>query len=90
VLNDPTVEARIGGQLPTPEQDLARWKESQSLVETAAGDVWAANNWNDLPIATSLTHDQSRSTWGGGTGITVIYGVAAPVKPPRMGPVRTF
>jgi chorismate synthase len=39
VLNDPTVEARIGGQLPTPEQDLARWKESQSLVETAVGDV---------------------------------------------------
>ena len=28
------------------------------------------------------------STWGGGSGITVIYGVAAPVKPPRMGKVR--
>jgi hypothetical protein len=28
------------------------------------------------------------STLGGGTGVTVIYGVAAPVKTPLMGPVR--
>jgi hypothetical protein len=28
------------------------------------------------------------STWGGGSGLTVIYGVAAPVKPPRMAPRR--
>jgi hypothetical protein len=26
--------------------------------------------------------------WGGGSGITVICGVAAPVQPPRMGMVR--
>jgi hypothetical protein len=25
------------------------------------------------------------STWGGGTGLTVIYGVAAPVKTPDAG-----
>jgi chorismate synthase len=37
-LNDPAVEARIAGQLPTAEADLARWKESQTLVETAVGD----------------------------------------------------
>ncbi|MDX2446041.1 MAG: hypothetical protein QNK29_02445 [Desulfobacterales bacterium] len=30
----------------------------------------------------------STSTWGGGSGITVIYGVAAPLQPPCMGLVR--
>jgi hypothetical protein len=28
------------------------------------------------------------STWGGGSGFTVIYGIAAPVKAPLMGQVR--
>jgi hypothetical protein len=56
----------------------------------AAGDVWAADNWYDLPIATGLAHDFVKSTWGGGVGVTVIYGVAPPVKPPKMGAVRTY
>jgi hypothetical protein len=55
-----------------------------------AGNVWAANNWN-VPEAALANADPAwpTSTWGGGSGITVIYGVAAPVKPPRMGKVRT-
>ncbi len=54
----------------------------------AAGNAWSTNNWNDLPIATGMAQDAARSTWGGGTGINVIYGVAEPVKPPRMGKVQ--
>jgi hypothetical protein len=54
----------------------------------AAGNAWCANNWNDVPIATGMTKDPARSTWGGGTGVNVIYGVAEPVLPPRMGKVR--
>ena len=54
----------------------------------AAGNAWCGNNWNDVPIATGMTQDLARSTWGGGTGINVIYGVAAPVQPPKMGKVR--
>jgi len=54
----------------------------------AAGNAWCANNWNDVPIATGMTRDPARSTWGGGTGVNVIYGVAEPVLPPRMGKVR--
>jgi ethanolamine utilization protein EutQ (cupin superfamily) len=50
-----------------------------------AGNVWAANNWNDLNGAASPNPARPTSTWGGGSGITVIYGVAAPVRPPRMG-----
>lgn len=55
-----------------------------------AGNVWAANNWND-PRAAAEPNPPSRiSTWGGGSGLTVIYGVAAPVKPPRMGKVQGY
>ncbi|MGY4461183.1 hypothetical protein [Bradyrhizobium sp. LB13.1] len=54
----------------------------------SAGNVWAANNWNDLNGAASPNPVRPTSTWGGGSGITVIYGVAAPVQPPRMGMMR--
>ena len=56
-----------------------------------AGNVWAANNW-DLVEAATADKDPARptSTWGGGCCITVIYGVAAPVKPPRMGVVQRY
>jgi hypothetical protein len=53
-----------------------------------AGNVWAANNWNLVEAATAEDPARPTSTWGGGSGITVIYGVAAPVQPPRMGQVR--
>ena len=55
-----------------------------------AGNVWAANNWNDVDAAVATKADPRKSTWGGGSGITVIYGVAAPVKPPRMGEVQAY
>jgi hypothetical protein len=54
----------------------------------AAGNAWSTNNWNDLPVATGMNDNPARSTWGGGTGINVIYGVAEPVQPPRMGKMR--
>jgi len=55
-----------------------------------AGDVWAANNWNLPEAALGDPPVNATSTWGGGSGFTVIYGVAAPVKPPRMGTVRGY
>ena len=63
----------------------------QMLTDTSidpAGNVWAANNWNDPKAAVEPNPARPTSTWGGGSGITVIYGVAAPVQPPRMGQVR--
>jgi hypothetical protein len=54
-----------------------------------AGNVWAANNWNNVNAAMADVNPALQtSTWGGGTGLTVIYGVAAPVKTPLMGQVR--
>ncbi len=55
-----------------------------------AGNVWAANNWNAPDGAAGDPPAFPTSTWGGGSGFTVIYGVAAPVKPPRMGKVRPY
>jgi hypothetical protein len=53
-----------------------------------AGNVWAANNWNAVePIVADVPISRT-STWGGGSGLTIIYGVAAPVKAPLMGQVR--
>ena len=58
----------------------------QGLTEIqieAAGDVWSVNNQNDRTVATfGPGSDFVKSTWGGGWGITVLYGAAAPVKPP--------
>ena len=53
-----------------------------------AGNVWVANNWNSLEAAAAPDPKLPTSTWGGGSGFTVIYGVAAPVQSPRIGKVR--
>ena len=55
-----------------------------------AGNVWAANNWNVPDGAAGDPPAYPTSTWGGGSGFTVIYGVAAPVKPPRIGIVQRY
>ncbi len=54
----------------------------------AAGNVWAANNWNNLEAVFGSNPPSAISTQGGGSGLTIIYGVAGPVQPPRMGKVR--
>ena len=55
-----------------------------------AGNVWAANNWDVLEAVVSSDPPRPISTKGGGTGIVVIYGVAAPVQAPLMGQVRKY
>ena len=62
----------------------------QMLTDVAidpAGNVWAANNWN-IPEAVISNDPPAPPRPGGGSGFTVIYGVAAPVKTPLMGQVR--
>jgi hypothetical protein len=53
-----------------------------------AGDLWVANNWDSVDAATSADPFRPTSTQGGGSGFTVFYGVAAPVKTPLIGTVR--
>jgi hypothetical protein len=56
----------------------------------AAGNVWVANNWNLESMAMAKDPFRPTSTWGGGQNFTVIYGVASPVKGPKMGKVKRF
>ncbi len=58
------------------------------VVIDPAGNVWAANNWNSPEAVLGNPPPYPISTWGGGSGFTVIYGVAAPVKAPLLGQVR--
>jgi hypothetical protein len=58
------------------------------VVIDPAGNVWAANNWNFPPAVLDNVPAPPTSTWGGGSGFTVIYGVAAPVKAPLLGQPR--
>ena len=63
----------------------------QMLTDVAvdpAGNVWAANNWDVIDAVIAKDPPGPISTKGGGAGFTVIYGVAAPVKTPLMGPVQ--
>jgi hypothetical protein len=55
-----------------------------------AGNVWVANNWNSVDGVAAENPVFATSTWGGGSGLTVIYGVASPVKPPRVGLAKSY
>lgn len=37
-ISTPRVEERLAGKVPTPEEDLARWKRSTAIVETEVGE----------------------------------------------------
>jgi len=37
-ITSPRVEARLAGKVPSPEEDLARWKRSSAVVETEVGE----------------------------------------------------
>ena len=58
------------------------------VVIDPAGNVWAANNWNLPGAVLDDVPASPTSTWGGGSGLTVIYGIAAPVKAPLLGQPR--
>ena len=56
------------------------------VVVDQAGNAWAANNWNDIDaVVDNVDPARASTTWGGGTGISVIYGVASPVNAPAIG-----
>jgi len=59
------------------------------VVVDQAGNAWAANNWNDVnAVVDNIDPARASTTWGGGTGISVIYGVASPVSVPAIGQAR--
>ncbi|KZL05036.1 Virginiamycin B lyase [Pseudovibrio axinellae] len=54
----------------------------------SAGNVWVANNWNIGSAVVERDPVRRDSTKGGGSGITVFYGIASPVATPKIGPAR--
>ncbi|MBB6328999.1 streptogramin lyase [Algoriphagus iocasae] len=59
------------------------------VVVDQAGNLWCANNWNLPQTVMQANPDPAFSTWGGGSGVIVIYGIAKPVQTPVIGPVMT-
>ena len=57
------------------------------VVVDQAGNLWCANNWNLPQTVMQAIPDPAYSTWGGGSGVIVIYGIAKPVQTPVIGPV---
>jgi hypothetical protein len=53
-----------------------------------AGNLRVANNWDSDEAATSADPFRPTSTQGGGSGFTVFYVVAVPVKTSLIGTVR--
>ena len=58
------------------------------VIVDDAGNLWSANNWFDGEVVINPTYRGRTSTFGGGQGFVVTYGVAGPVQNPLMGPVR--
>jgi len=63
-------------------------QESTDTMIDDAGNVWMANNWDVVPALVDDNPDRRTATRGGGTGMVVIYGIAAPVTNPLIGQVR--
>ena len=53
-----------------------------------AGNLWSANNWFDGNAVINRNYSGRTSTFPGGQGFVVTYGVAGPVQNPLMGPVQ--
>ncbi|MEW6144013.1 MAG: hypothetical protein AB1598_03235 [Thermodesulfobacteriota bacterium] len=61
-----------------------------SVAIDQAGNVWVANNVNDLEACAKTSESGCRqaSTECGGDGVVVFFGLAAPVEAPLIGPPR--
>lgn len=58
------------------------------VVVDQAGNLWCANNWNLPQTVMQAKPDPAFSTWGGGSGVLVVYGIAKPAQTPVVGPVK--
>jgi hypothetical protein len=62
----------------------------QMLVDVnvdPAGNVWVSNNWQEYQACFAQA-PEALSTRCGGEGVTIFYGLAAPVKAPQIGPAQ--
>ena len=59
------------------------------LAMDPAGNVWVMNNWQDIDSCFDVP-PEALSTLCGGQGVTIFYGMAKPVRAPRIGPARAY
>jgi hypothetical protein len=57
------------------DHPVASFQDKGSRIR-GSGNVWLANNWENVPLQTNL----------GGHALVVFIGLAAPVKAPLIGP----
>lgn len=57
------------------------------VVVDQAGNLWWANSWNLPQTVMEAKPDPAYSTWGGGSGVVVVYRIAKPAQTPLTGPV---
>ncbi|MEE3999709.1 hypothetical protein V1T75_05090 [Tenacibaculum sp. FZY0031] len=57
------------------------------VVVDQVGNLWCANNWNLSQTVMEAKPAPAYSTWGGGSGVVVVYGIAKPAQTPLTGPV---
>lgn len=58
------------------------------VIVDQAGNLWCANNWNLPQTVMQAKPNPAYSTWGGGSGVLVVYGITKPVQVPLIGPVK--
>lgn len=57
------------------------------VIVDQAGNLWCANNWNLPQTVMQAKPNPAYSTWGGGSGVLVVYGIAKPIQTPLVGEV---
>lgn len=65
----------------------------QPLTDIAidpAGNVWVADNWQRPESCFAPYASEAHSTQCGGNGLTVFYGMAKPVRAPKIGPAHAY
>lgn len=60
------------------------------VIVDQAGNLWCANNWNLPQTVMQAKPNPAYSTWGGGSGVLVVYGITKPVQVPLVGPVKAL
>ena len=81
---------KTGDQISPPNGYVSGALQMQTDIAVGpAGDVWAMNNWQNLP---SCFGDPSEeySTQCGGQGVVIFFGMAKPVKSPQIGPAQAW
>jgi DNA-binding beta-propeller fold protein YncE len=79
---------KTGDQISPPGGYVGGGLQMQTdLAISPAGDVWVMNNWETIDSCFGVP-PEALSTRCGGSGVTIFFGMAKPVRSPQIGPAR--